>query len=126
MKNTLLVFQVLFLRNHGFVAMGSTIEEAFYHTFQLIRACEIQVQSEHCSPCVIIINILIVFLVREYTDLKACDDFIWITCHIAGKIGGNYFWQNDLQPAVNKVNLAIGDCKVLRHLCIHSARAQLC
>ena len=50
-QNTLLIFQVLILRNHGLVAMGSTVEEAFYHTFNLIRACEIQVHSEHCMYC---------------------------------------------------------------------------
>lgn len=35
--------QVLILRNHGVVAMGNSIEEAFHYAFHLVRACEIQV-----------------------------------------------------------------------------------
>lgn len=35
--------QVLVLRNYGLVAMGCSIEEAFFHTFHLLKACEIQV-----------------------------------------------------------------------------------
>ena len=36
--------QVLVLRNHGLVAMGSTVEEAFHIAHKLVKACEIQVR----------------------------------------------------------------------------------
>lgn len=35
--------QALILRNHGLVAVGSTLEEAFYYIHNLVTACEIQV-----------------------------------------------------------------------------------
>lgn len=37
-------FQVLVLRNHGVVALGETIEEAFHFVYHVQYACEIQVQ----------------------------------------------------------------------------------
>lgn len=37
------VFQVLVLRNHGVVALGETIEEAFHYIYNAQYACEIQV-----------------------------------------------------------------------------------
>lgn len=37
-------FQVLVLRNHGMVALGETIEEAFHFVYNVQYACEIQVQ----------------------------------------------------------------------------------
>ncbi|XP_040342325.1 gamma-adducin isoform X2 [Herpailurus yagouaroundi] len=37
--------KVLVLRNHGVVALGETIEEAFHYIFNVQRACEIQVQA---------------------------------------------------------------------------------
>ncbi|WKY13528.1 hypothetical protein Q1695_004400 [Nippostrongylus brasiliensis] len=36
---------VMILRNHGFVAAGRTIEEAFHFTYNLIIACETQVRA---------------------------------------------------------------------------------
>ncbi|KAK5970075.1 Class II aldolase [Trichostrongylus colubriformis] len=42
---------VMILRNHGFVAAGKTIEEAFHYAYHLILACETQVQV--ISPSVI-------------------------------------------------------------------------
>lgn len=39
------VFQVLVLRNHGVVALGETLEEAFHFVYNVQYACEIQVQS---------------------------------------------------------------------------------
>ena len=35
--------QILVLRNHGMVALGDTVEEAFYKVFHLQAACEVQV-----------------------------------------------------------------------------------
>ncbi|XP_068777024.1 beta-adducin isoform X2 [Struthio camelus] len=37
--------KVLVLRNHGVLALGDTVEEAFYKTFHLQAACEIQVSA---------------------------------------------------------------------------------
>lgn len=37
--------QILVLRNHGVVALGDTVEEAFYKIFHLQAACEIQVSK---------------------------------------------------------------------------------
>ncbi|XP_068560836.1 alpha-adducin isoform X5 [Cebidichthys violaceus] len=37
--------KVLILRNHGLVAAGATVEEAFYHIHNLVTACEIQVRT---------------------------------------------------------------------------------
>lgn len=50
--------QILVLRNHGVVALGDTVEEAFYMIFHLQAACEIQVSkfpwgvalTEACGP----------------------------------------------------------------------------
>lgn len=35
--------QVMLLRNHGVVACGETIEEAFHYAFNVMAACETQV-----------------------------------------------------------------------------------
>ncbi|KAG3267141.1 adducin 2 [Ictidomys tridecemlineatus] len=37
--------KILVLRNHGMVALGDTVEEAFYKIFHLQAACEIQVSA---------------------------------------------------------------------------------
>lgn len=37
--------QILVLRNHGMVALGDTVEEAFYKVFHLQAACEVQVRK---------------------------------------------------------------------------------
>ena len=34
---------VMFLRNHGFIACGKTIQEALFYTYHLERACQIQI-----------------------------------------------------------------------------------
>ncbi|PIO62103.1 hypothetical protein TELCIR_16355 [Teladorsagia circumcincta] len=36
---------VMILRNHGFVAAGRTIEEAFHYAYHLILACETQIRA---------------------------------------------------------------------------------
>lgn len=41
--------KVLFLRNHGIVCMGETIEEAYHYAYNVIQACEIQVKSLVCG-----------------------------------------------------------------------------
>lgn len=58
--------QVLILRNHGLVTLGSTVEEAFYYIHNLVTACEIQVglvmvefilcQRLRVSSCISITN----------------------------------------------------------------------
>ena len=37
------VFQVMILRNHGLLALGETVEEAFHYVYHSQQACEIQV-----------------------------------------------------------------------------------
>ncbi|CAM5127474.1 unnamed protein product [Natator depressus] len=37
--------KILVLRNHGVITLGDTVEEAFYKTFHLQAACEIQVSA---------------------------------------------------------------------------------
>lgn len=37
--------KILVLRNHGMVALGDTVEEAFYKVFHLQAACEVQVSA---------------------------------------------------------------------------------
>lgn len=41
--------KVLLLRNHGVLALGETVEEAFYKIYHLQSACEIQVSSLSCA-----------------------------------------------------------------------------
>uniref|UniRef100_A0A674CU38 Adducin 3 (gamma) b n=1 Tax=Salmo trutta TaxID=8032 RepID=A0A674CU38_SALTR len=41
--------KVLVLRNHGLVALGETIEEAFHYIYHSQQACEIQVSALRCS-----------------------------------------------------------------------------
>lgn len=43
-KMYMCVLQVLVLRNHGVVALGETIEEAFHYIYNAQFACEIQVK----------------------------------------------------------------------------------
>lgn len=35
----------MFLRNHGVVACGATVEEAFHYAFNVMAACETQVAT---------------------------------------------------------------------------------
>ena len=39
------VSQVMLLRNHGLVAMGETVEEAFHYMYHSQQACEVQVEK---------------------------------------------------------------------------------
>ncbi|XP_049591380.1 adducin 3 (gamma) b isoform X1 [Syngnathus scovelli] len=41
--------KVMILRNHGLLALGETIEEAFHYMYHSQQACEIQVQALACS-----------------------------------------------------------------------------
>lgn len=43
-RSCVCAFQVLVLRNHGVVALGETIEEAFHFVYNVQYACEIQVR----------------------------------------------------------------------------------
>uniref|UniRef100_A0A8D3CML9 Adducin 3 n=1 Tax=Scophthalmus maximus TaxID=52904 RepID=A0A8D3CML9_SCOMX len=44
--------KVLVLRNHGVVALGETIEEAFHYIYSVQYACEIQVKAISCAGSV--------------------------------------------------------------------------
>lgn len=39
--------QLMVLRNHGVLAMGETVEEAFHYMYHSQQACEIQVCIAH-------------------------------------------------------------------------------
>ncbi|MEQ2287373.1 hypothetical protein AMECASPLE_011688 [Ameca splendens] len=41
--------KVMLLRNHGLLALGETVEEAFHYVYHSQQACEIQVNSLRCS-----------------------------------------------------------------------------
>lgn len=44
--------QVMVLRNHGVLAMGETVEEAFHYMYHSQQACEIQVGTvQHLCCC---------------------------------------------------------------------------
>lgn len=51
------VFQVLVLRNHGVVALGETVEDAFNLMYNAQYACEIQVHIKHTKTAVCMIKI---------------------------------------------------------------------
>ncbi|KAM7393896.1 hypothetical protein PAMP_020732 [Pampus punctatissimus] len=44
--------KILVLRNHGVVALGESIEEAFYYIYNVQYACEIQVNAISCAGSV--------------------------------------------------------------------------
>ncbi|CAL8331443.1 unnamed protein product [Merluccius merluccius] len=50
--------KVLVLRNHGVVALGETIEEAFHFIYNVHYACEIQVNAISCAGSIENLNIL--------------------------------------------------------------------
>uniref|UniRef100_A0A3P8WAQ6 Adducin 3 (gamma) b n=1 Tax=Cynoglossus semilaevis TaxID=244447 RepID=A0A3P8WAQ6_CYNSE len=41
--------KVMILRNHGLLALGETVEEAFYYAYHSQQACEIQVDALKCA-----------------------------------------------------------------------------
>ncbi|XP_075997840.1 adducin 3 (gamma) b [Genypterus blacodes] len=41
--------KVMLLRNHGLLALGETVEEAFHYVYHSQQACEIQVNALRCS-----------------------------------------------------------------------------
>lgn len=43
--------QVMVLTNHGVLAMGETVEEAFHYMYHSQQACEIQVRVVHHLYC---------------------------------------------------------------------------
>lgn len=43
----LCVSQVLVLRNHGIMALGESVEEAFYSIYHIQAACQIQVVNRN-------------------------------------------------------------------------------
>ncbi|XP_045927248.1 adducin 3 (gamma) b isoform X1 [Micropterus dolomieu] len=44
--------KVMILRNHGLLALGETVEEAFHYVYHSQQACEIQVNALRCSGSV--------------------------------------------------------------------------
>lgn len=54
---------MLVLRNHGVVALGETLEEAFHYIYNVQLACEIQVRREKRTA----LNIL-KYILKVYAD----------------------------------------------------------
>ncbi|XP_016890854.1 adducin 3 (gamma) a isoform X1 [Cynoglossus semilaevis] len=79
--------KVLVLRNHGVVALGETIEEAFNHIYNAQYACEIQVNAISCAGSVD--NLIILeaekFKSRVFDIGSAAD--IGMGCQYKWKIG---------------------------------------
>ena len=105
--------QVLILHNHGVVAMGNSIEEAFYYTFHLLRACEIQVSKVHWVMTICIIPSYgvadsldfavchphpLIYGVLPLTDNEGC-----LTWHPS--IGMEVLMYGSFTPSVNKICL---------------------
>lgn len=61
--NVLFVFQVMMLSNHGLLALGETVEEAFHYVYHSQLACEIQVGHIHysCEGCSFYLIIMFLF-----------------------------------------------------------------
>ncbi|KAK1886872.1 Gamma-adducin [Dissostichus eleginoides] len=75
--------KVLVLRNHGVVALGETVEEAFHYIYNTQYACEIQVKAISCAGGV---DNLIVLDQQKYkssthdvttTDINMCGQYKW-------------------------------------------------
>ena len=76
-----LFFQVMFLRNHGLVILGETIEEAFGRACATVQACEAQVRmmpvgidnliliSDEAKSRSNVIDIFFLFLITFYERL---------------------------------------------------------
>ncbi|KAM9857341.1 adducin 3 (gamma) a isoform 1-T2 [Aulostomus maculatus] len=77
--------KVLVLRNHGVVALGETIEEAFHYIYNAQYACEIQVNAISCAGSV---DNLIVLDQEKYKsrvfELSSAADI---------NLGGQYKWK---------------------------------
>ena len=41
--------KVLLLPNHGAITIGETLHEAFYLTYELVEACEVQIMTQSCA-----------------------------------------------------------------------------
>lgn len=66
---------MLILRNHGVVALGETIEEAFHYIYNAQFACEIQVGRSVCF-C---LSICVTFSApRLYAQLKRMKHLVWV------------------------------------------------
>ncbi|KAM7418799.1 hypothetical protein PAMA_016094 [Pampus argenteus] len=76
--------KILVLRNHGVVALGESIEEAFYYIYNVQYACEIQVNAISCAGSV---DNLIVLDLEKYksrtfavvaaADVGMCSPYKW-------------------------------------------------
>ncbi|XP_065810225.1 adducin 3 (gamma) a isoform X3 [Labrus bergylta] len=77
--------KVLVLRNHGVVALGETIEEAFHYIYNAHYACEIQVNAISCAGGV---DNLIVLDQEKYKSRVFA-----VATAAAVNMGGQYKWK---------------------------------
>uniref|UniRef100_A0A674N1M7 Adducin 3 (gamma) a n=1 Tax=Takifugu rubripes TaxID=31033 RepID=A0A674N1M7_TAKRU len=76
--------KVLVLRNHGMVALGETIEEAFHFVYNVQYACEIQVNAVSCAGSVDNLVMLdpekyksLVYDVAMDSSFAMCSQYKW-------------------------------------------------
>ncbi|XP_068176816.1 adducin 3 (gamma) a isoform X2 [Antennarius striatus] len=77
--------KVLVLRNHGVVALGETIEEAFHYIYNTQYACEIQVNAISCAGGV---DNLIVLDQEKFKSVV-----FNVASRNEGNVGGQYKWK---------------------------------
>ncbi|XP_068582855.1 adducin 3 (gamma) a isoform X2 [Cebidichthys violaceus] len=77
--------KVLVLRNHGIVALGETIEEAFSYIYNVQYACEIQVKAMACAGGVD--NLIVLDSPKLKAQVKA------VASAEAVNMCGNYKWK---------------------------------
>ncbi|XP_030274530.1 adducin 3 (gamma) a isoform X2 [Sparus aurata] len=77
--------KVLVLRNHGVVALGETVEEAFHYIYNAQYACEIQVNAISCAGSV---DNLIVLDPQKYKS-RVLD----VATAAAVNMAGQYKWK---------------------------------
>ncbi|KAM9792480.1 adducin 3 (gamma) a [Neosynchiropus ocellatus] len=118
--------KVLVLRNHGIVALGDTIEEAFHYIYNAEYACEIQVNAISCAGGV---DNLIVLDQMTYKSRVA---------DIAGagsvNLGGQYKWKvgelefESLMRMLDNLGYRTGytyRCPIVRHKPRHKSDVEI-
>uniref|UniRef100_A0A5S6QGI3 Class II aldolase/adducin N-terminal domain-containing protein n=1 Tax=Trichuris muris TaxID=70415 RepID=A0A5S6QGI3_TRIMR len=85
--------KVMFLRNHGYVACGSTIAEAFHLAYNVVLACETQIRAVRAG----IDNL---FLASEEAKSRAAE---------TAKEGAGGGSPNRVQDGVKKIQWGVGE-----------------
>ena len=73
---------MLVLRNHGVVALGETVEEAFHYIFNVQIACEIQVRKIVYLPLFLFFALLFVVLGIVFTYFQSSISWWLLFCFV--------------------------------------------